>query len=601
MQQEAEKYGIRQVLSNNLFLLKQIGKVSPWRIPAIMIDAVADWSKGLIFRVFVVGYVLNQIQASASIQKIFPVVGLLSLLSFACHLVNILLENCYFPRSDLKIQSRFLKLTFGKAREADLECYENTEYFESHIRALNALKNRPRMVLDSLEMLFGALFGFFALSGVALALDGSMLLFVGLQIIANFVFARKENEERRAYEVELAEANRQADYVRRVHYMPEYAKELRTTNISDVLFKRFITATQNGIRVIEKHGFKCAVYRLFVDAVCTRMGYYLVILFVAFRILALKNMMIGDGLMVVMAMFSVTEALLDQENSFFQLHEHAMYIGDLRAFWDYEPQIREEEAGAVPTMPIEELRAEHLSFSYFGSGRKVIDDISFTIKGGQTAAIVGHNGAGKSTLVKLLMRLYEPTSGHIYLNDREIDGYRLSAYRNCFFTVFQDFKVFSLTVGENILMRRTADSDAALLTESLRESGMLDTVSSFSQGFDTEMSREFDDKGVSLSGGQNQKIALSRLYAKNAPIAILDEPSSALDPIAEYELFENMKRICEGRTVIFISHRLSSAISADVIFMMEHGRIIERGSHESLMRQNGKYAEMFRKQAEKYE
>ena len=601
MQQEAEKYGIRQVLSNNLFLLKQIGKVSPWRIPAIMIDAVADWSKGLIFRVFVVGYVLNQIQASASIWKIFPVVGLLSLLSFACHLVNILLKNCYFPRSDLKIQSYFLKLTFGKAREADLECYENTEYFESHIRALNALKNRPRMVLDSLEMLFGALFGFFALSGVALSMDGSMLLFVGLQIIANFVFARKENEERRAYEVELAEANRQADYVRRVHYMPEYAKELRTTNISDVLFKRFITATQNGIRVIEKHGFKCAVYRLFVDAVCTRMGYYLVILFVAFRILALKNMMVGDGLMVVMAMFSVTEALLDQENSFFQLHEHAMYIGDLRAFWDYEPKIREEEAGAVPRMPVEELRAEHLSFSYFGSGRKVIDDISFTIKGGQTVAIVGHNGAGKSTLVKLLMRLYEPTSGNIYLNGREIGGYQLSAYRNCFSTVFQDFKVFSLTVGENILMRRTTEDDAALLTESLRESGMLDTVSSFPQGFDTQMSREFDDKGVSLSGGQNQKIALSRLYAKNAPIAILDEPSSALDPIAEYELFENMKRICEGRTVIFISHRLSSAISADVIFMMEHGRIIERGSHESLMRQNGKYAEMFRKQAEKYE
>ena len=601
MQQEAEKYGVRQVLSNNLFLLKQIGKVSPGRIPAIMIDAVADWSKGLIFRVFVVGYVLNQIQASASIQKIFPVVGLLSLLSFACHLVNILLKNCYFPRSDLKIQSCFLKLTFGKAREADLECYENAEYYESHIRALNALKSRPRMVLDSLEMLFGALFGFFALSGVALSLDGSMLLFVGLQIIANFVFARKENEERRAYEVELAEANRQADYVRRVHYLPEYAKELRTTNISDVLFKRFITATQNGIRVIGKHGFKCAVYRLFVDAVCTRMGYYLVILFVAFRILVLRDMMIGDGLMVVMAMFSVTEALLDQENSFFQLHEHAMYIGDLRAFWDYEPKIKEDEVGAVPTMPVEELRAEHLSFSYFGSGRKVIDDISFTIKGGQTVAIVGHNGAGKSTLVKLLMRLYEPTSGHIYLNDREIGGYQLSAYRNCFSTVFQDFKVFSLTVGENILMRRTTEDDAALLTESLRESGMLDTVSSFPQGFDTQMSREFDDKGVSLSGGQNQKIALSRLYAKNAPIAVLDEPSSALDPIAEYELFENMKRICEGRTVIFISHRLSSAISADVIFMMEQGRIIERGSHESLMRQNGKYAEMFRKQAEKYE
>lgn len=152
------------------------------------------------------------------------------------------------------------------------------------------------------------------------------------------MFARKENNERRAYEVELAKANRQADYIRRVHYMPEYAKELRTTNISDVLFGRFITATQNGIKVIQKHGLKCAIYRLFVDAVCTRMGYYLVILFAAFRILVLRNMMVGDGLMVVMAMFSVTEALLDQENSFFQLHEHAMYIGDLKDFWTMNPK-----------------------------------------------------------------------------------------------------------------------------------------------------------------------------------------------------------------------------------------------------------------------
>ena len=600
MKQESEKYRVKQVLSNNLFVLKQIGKVSPWRIPLVLADAMADWSKGLIFRVFVVGYVLNQIQSAVSLQRIFVVVGLLALLSFACHLVNILLKNCFFPRSDLKIQSHFMKLAFDKAREVDLECYEDGEYFERHIRALNALKSRPRMVLDSIEMLFGALFGFLALSGLALSLDGFMILFIALQIVANFVFARKENYERRAYEVELAESNRQADYIRRVHYMPEYAKELRTTNISDVLFKRFITATQNGIRVIKKHGIKCAVYRLFVDAVCTRMGYYLVILFAAFRILVLRNMMIGDGLMVAMAMFSVTEALLDQENSFFQLHEHAMYIGDLKDFLNYKPKIQENGTGAVPVMPVGELRIQNLSFSYFGGSRKVIDDISFTVKGGQTVAIVGHNGAGKSTLVKLLMRLYEPTSGQIYLNGRPISEYKLSAYRDCFSAVFQDFKVFSLTVGENILMQRTAEGDAELLTESLRESGMLDKVSSFPYGPDTMMTREFDEEGVSLSGGQAQKIALSRLYAKDAPIAILDEPSSALDPIAEYELFENMKRICEGRTVIFISHRLSGAVSADVVFMMEHGRIIERGNHESLMRQNGKYAEMFKKQAEKY-
>lgn len=174
MEQKTSKYGIRQVLSNNLFLLKQIGRVSPWRIPAIMVDAMADWSKGLIFRVFVVGYVLNQIQSDTPLKGFFCCGTFVT--SFLCMSSGeYFSEELFFPRSDLKIQSHFMKLAFGKAREADLECYENTEYYEKYIRALNALKSRPRMVLDSVEMLFGALFGFFALSGTALSMDGFMI------------------------------------------------------------------------------------------------------------------------------------------------------------------------------------------------------------------------------------------------------------------------------------------------------------------------------------------------------------------------------------------------------------------------------------------
>ncbi len=212
--------------------------------------------------------------------------------------------------------------------------------------------------------------------------------------------------------------------------------------------------------------------------------------------------------------------------------------------------------------------------------------------------MVGYNGAGKSTLIKLLLRFYDPTEGEILVNGENIKNFTLESYRNKFGSVFQDFQIYAATVAENVLADQyTNDKEENVLQALLNsEFNILPTLR---DGIFTELTKEFNKEGIELSGGEAQKLAIARIFAKNCETAILDEPSSALDPISEYQLNNTIMNSFD-KTVIIISHRLSTTKMADVIYMLENGQIIENGSHNELIEANGKYAEMFIKQSEKY-
>jgi ATP-binding cassette subfamily B protein len=281
-----------------------------------------------------------------------------------------------------------------------------------------------------------------------------------------------------------------------------------------------------------------------------------------------------------------------------EFNEHALYIEDVRYFLAYEPTIKED-----PTAPEAEsgdVEFKNVSFKYEGAERESLRDINFRIADGERIALVGRNGSGKTTLVKLLLRLYDPTEGEVTLNGKSAKDYRLSSWRALFGSVFQDFKLFSLSVKENVVLRLPRDGDDETVTEALKESGAWKKIETLERGIESTMTREFDDEGVNLSIGEQQKVSLARIFAEKTPFVVLDEPSSALDPIAEYEMYKNMMEACENCGMIFISHRLSSAVMADRIYMLENGEVIEVGTHGELMAKNGKYADMFRKQAENY-
>lgn len=243
-----------------------------------------------------------------------------------------------------------------------------------------------------------------------------------------------------------------------------------------------------------------------------------------------------------------------------------------------------------------------MSFKYSWDSEEILHDISLKVKPGEKIAIVGYNGAGKTTLMKLIMRLYDPTSGEIRYDGKNIKEYDLNDYYEHIGVIFQDFKMYGATLLENVILNDVKDVKKVEkeVEEALDNSGFGKRIDSLPKGLYTSITTEFDEEGVDLSGGESQKIAIARAFYKKADILIMDEPSSALDPLAEYNLNISMQKVAANKTVFYISHRLSTTRDADRIIMLEHGRIIEEGTHEQLLMLNGKYAKMWHLQAGKY-
>ncbi|MBO7340150.1 MAG: ABC transporter ATP-binding protein, partial [Lachnospiraceae bacterium] len=261
---------------------------------------------------------------------------------------------------------------------------------------------------------------------------------------------------------------------------------------------------------------------------------------------------------------------------------------------------------------------EHVAFRYQEDLEDTLKDITLKVQPGEKIAIVGYHGAGKTTLIKLLMRLYDPTGGAVLYHGTNIKEFQPYDYRHRFGVVFQDYQMYGASLGENVVMKWQGEKDDAAqgqgaenlmpnaetekhIVSALERAGFGARLKSLPKGLETPVTTEFDKEGVNFSGGESQKIAISRAFYKDADILIMDEPSSALDPIAEYELNKAMESAAKGKTVFYISHRLSTTRDADRIILLEDGRIAEEGTHESLLAKNGRYAEMWRVQAGRYQ
>ena len=241
-----------------------------------------------------------------------------------------------------------------------------------------------------------------------------------------------------------------------------------------------------------------------------------------------------------------------------------------------------------------------MTFRYNGCSQYALKNISLTIHKGQHIALIGENGAGKSTLIKLLLGLYDAYSGEILLNNRLLSDYDKNSYHSLFSCVFQDYAVFGCSIGENILCRKIEESDLPVLTDALEKSGLSEDMKRMNLTVHDIVTKEFDENGVIFSGGQLQKLAIARALAHDREILIMDEPSSALDPLAEQNMFRRLNALSKGKTLIYITHRISSAVTADMIYFLENGEITEHGSHQELMRLNGKYARLYYMQARSY-
>ena len=594
---EKPKISFRRTVSNNLFMMKLLHKASPGRIAIEMWLWVLEAIIGFFSWQYMLRHIVNGIEEGRDFYDLAGLLIIMTVLNVVLVFVQYLWYQIFSGLYYQKTAKYFQELVYKKAASVDLACYENPEFYDKYMKALNETATRADGVASSCSMIVFEIVRFSANGALLFAIDPVFLLFLVIPILSSIFIKKQKKADFDKYEETVA-MNRRCDYTRRTYYLGEYAKEMRLSNIYRVMAKRFAMAIKDTKKVIRKYGFKCAFYGYIVEISREVFTFLGATVYAVYQTLVTGNILYGDCLVIINALTTLSWGITNSADSLFAFQEHALYIENFRFFLDYQPKICDKEA--VLPMKKGALVLEDVSFRYDGAEKATLKHISITYGEKEKIALVGHNGAGKSTLVKLMLRLYDPTDGKITLGGEDIRDYSVREYRDAFSAVFQDFHVFSLSVSENILLRPKQDGDEDLVDYALRKSGAASRVAEMPDGTNTILTREFDKNGTVLSGGETQKLAIAHAFTKENAFVILDEPTSALDPIAEYEMYKNMMEACENCGMIFISHRLSSAVMADRIYMLENGEVIEVGTHEELMAKNGKYADMFRKQAENY-
>ena len=595
-----KKHKFSKAMSNNFYMMVMAYKACPsrviWSFIRVFLQRFQEIFTEIIFLEVIVGF----IEQDVAFSKTIPFVVVSLVLIMLSQFLIMYYFNINEPISNQKFYEQMHIRMFKKAADVEVECFENPQFYNKYVKAVSQIKSRAHTVLWTLPRFLIDIVAVGFLVYKTISIDKFAIVFSLLPLITTYVIGERINKVKYELYQEQIPHSRRTDYITRCVYQQEYAKELRLSNGFSLLMHYFKKATTDYIAVIKKYGFKISALIGLSDSISMVVVMAGSIIYASVRLVYFKDISASDYLVLINAIGQLSNALVRNAGNLNRMQENSLYIDNIKEFMEYEPKISGSQPGKAVDREDLLLKMENVSFKYFGQKEEVLKDINLSIKKGEKIALVGENGAGKTTLVKLLMRLYDPTDGVLTLNNTDIKEYAVKEYRNLFGTVFQDYKVFSLTIAENVLMRELKEEDRDKVKEALINSGIYEKVSSLPKGMDTTLTKEFDPEGAVFSGGENQKIAIARVFAKDCEIAILDEPSSALDPIAEYEMYESMLKACKDKAVVFISHRLSSATIADKIYMLENGRIVESGSHEALMEKNGKYAEMFHFQAGNY-
>lgn len=498
---------------------------------------------------------------------------------------------------EIKCESYINSLIFKKAQEVELGCYENPEFFDDYNRATWVVdRGGFKRIIEGSAWTLGSLVSLVLLVIYLISIDPILILFILCPAVV-IIFRVLKNNLELEKEKEMTTYERQKDYVRRTILLKDFAKEIKTTNIFVVMEKRFKQAINRNIEIIKKYGWKIAILEILSDYFAEIVPIGGGFVYGCYRLIVLDNLPVSEFSVLVSAITTCRNKIGHLAKYFAMQQKHCLWVQNLRNFLEYEPQVK---SGTVIPEDFESIEFKNVSFRYTENMDYIIKNVSFRIEKGQTVAVVGHNGAGKTTLSKLLMRLYDVTEGEILYNGRNIKEYDLLKYREKFASVFQDYKVFAMTVAENVLTEEVTDENKKIAVNALKMSGAYEKIGRLPEKEDSLLTKEFDKEGIQLSGGETQKVTIARLFARDFSIAVLDEPSSALDPVAESRMYDALIEGTKGKTVIYISHRLSSATHSDKILVFNKGNLTEQGTHEELIAKNGEYAEMFTLQASGY-
>jgi ATP-binding cassette subfamily B protein len=600
-----QKQSIKRILSNNWFILRLSFSAAPFFMCYMIFEAVKQQALVFLEHTYGIKFVLE----AAEFRKPFIVVVNFLLIVFAAWAVSFLLSGIYQNLVSQKglpvIEKRLRDMMYAKVKELDLECYDNPEYYNEFVLSISEAQNAITRTHQILEAVSGGVAALMINGVFFLKSDWPSIFFILASFGLTFIFSQILNKVNFRNRLEKNPPERKRAYVHRVFYLNEYAKEIRLNpDITGRLFEEF-DGSNDKIREVEgKYAKKRTVLRFVSDYLTNNfISDVIYITYLVFRAAVSRAISYSSVVVLWNTSGGMKRNLRDIAAAIPQISENSLYIEKIRNFLNYEQKIISERKLPVPEKQ-GTLELRNVSFGYTDKDGYILKNINLDIHPDERVALVGYNGAGKTTLIKLIMRLYDPNEGEILYNGVNIKDYDVKEYRKLIGTIFQDYRIFAATVGENVVLDEDEETierkNRPAVLKALEYSGFRGRLDKLPNSLSTELTTEFEQEGVDLSGGESQKLAIARAFYKDARMVVLDEPSSALDPIAEYQLNKTMLQAAEGKSVVFISHRLSTTRHADRIFMMEQGRVIEEGDHEELIGLKGKYAAMWKAQAGKY-
>lgn len=497
------------------------------------------------------------------------------------------------------IEGKLKRDVYEQAIRTDYKYINDPEYYDNYTLAVSKYANKAADAQKLVNRVVSSVITILSMLTIIATLSPlAVVVTVVGTIIENIMYIRT-NYYDVAKDSDIVPYDRKLNYYHRVFYMSEYAADLKSTNVKNYLMNGYEKAQGQKLDIIRSYAGKMLPWS-FGGVLTFYIARTFVILNIAYGIYTGEISTVG----AYITMMGAVETLKNSMNEMFYYVKDGNRLGifarKIRAFFEISSEIENNSEQAECELPTEgaySISFENVNFQYKNSMFQ-IKDFNLTINPGEKIAIVGENGVGKSTLMKLLLRFYDVDSGRILINGKDIKSYDLAKLRRSIGVAFQHSNVYAMSLAENICLYNEIEEQK--IAEAIEKADLQKVLIKNGADISTNVTREFDENGIMLSGGEIQRIGIARLFTKEFGLRLLDEPSSALDPIAEYEMTKLILESGDLSTTIIVSHRLSTIRNVDKIVLIDAGSVAEVGTHEQLMALQGKYYEMFTKQAEKY-
>lgn len=586
---------LKKQLSDLRFAYKMIWtankKLFLYRVPLLILRTVKT-----IVPIFFVRAILNEITEGRRIGYAVFYALSMAALSFVLGAAELLLS-----KGDAKEHE---KLNFAMqkllARSVTSMSYATLEDPVMHDYIWLAQENRFDSVLQFSTAIIGSFMTLFGIGIVVFSLSPVILAVIAVAAAAQYLTERRRQRISYEYNEGRIRASRTNGYYMSLTDDIQAGKEVRMNDLEDWIFGMAEKSWREDLYKTDREFTERMSRSGGIGAAVSALQDIAIYLILSLQVIY-SSMTVGDFSMYLTAAGAFSSCIMEISSNWMNLvFQTSWYLNDYRRCLDYGENERKNSGSRHIDIPKNvEIEFCDVSFKYPKTDRMILEHVNITVRQGETLSIVGVNGAGKTTFVRLLCRFYEPTAGEIFVNGIPAKDIALEDYYKLIGVVFQDFSLFSFTVAENIAMDTEPDTEK--LDDAIVKCGLTERIKTLSRGVDTYIYKEFDPDGIELSGGEGQKVAIARAVYRDAPIIIFDEPTSALDPIAEYNIYRNFHELANGKTAIYISHRLSSTRFTDKIAVFANGTVSEYGTHDELMQtDDGIYRKMFSMQAKYY-